>query len=236
MLAKSIYPDVCIICGVDSECTFCPECLERIDRFEQPVCHFCGLKSIQKVQKCDWCSNNKNFYFTKCRSYGPYGGLLKEIIHLLKYIGIRIAGKGLADLLFDLFMREFSEDRINMISYVPMHDMKYHERTFDHSFILAGDFSKRIDLPLFTGICRTKMTVSQTKINDEPGRFYNIRDVFEISDKIKVRNKHILLVDDVFTTGATSSECSKALINAGCSSVSVITAARTVPHINNAEV
>jgi len=236
LFTKSIYPDVCVICGVASECAVCSECLEGVERFQRPVCLYCGLKSAQNVLRCDWCSNNNSLYFNKCRSYGPYGGRLKKIIHFLKYGGVRVAGGGLADLLFDLFIREFTDDGIDLIAFVPMHDLKYRERTFDHSFLLAWEFSKKAELPLFTGVFRTKMTVSQTKINDEMGRFHNIKDVFEIRDRSKVRDKRILLVDDVFTTGATSSECSKALINAGCSSVSVLTVARTVPHNENREV
>lgn len=149
---------------------------------------------------------------------------------------MRAAAGGLADLLFDLFIREFTGDGIDLIAFAPMHNLKYRERVFDHSLILAWEFSKKTELPLFTGVFRTKLTVSQTKINDEMGRFYNIKDVFEINDRWKIRDKRILLIDDVFTTGATSSECSKALINAGCSSVSVMTAARTVPHNENMEV
>jgi len=206
-----------------------------VERFQRPVCLYCGLKSTQNVLRCDWCSDNNSLYFNKCRSYGPYGGKLREVIHLLKYGGVRVAGRGLADLLFDLFIREFTDDGIDLVAFVPMHDLKYRDRTFDHSFLLAWEFSKRANLPLFNGVFRTKMTVSQTKISDETGRFHNIKDVFEISDHSNVRSKRILLVDDVFTTGATSSECSKALINAGCSSVSVMTVARTVPHNNNME-
>lgn len=236
LFAKSIYPDICVICGIPCEYVICPGCLGDIERFQHPLCLYCGLKSTQSVVRCDWCSSNDGLSFKKCRSYGPYGGKLRNVIHLLKYGGMRVTGGVLADLLFDLFVREFDNDGIDLVAFAPMHYMRYRERVFDHSFILASEFCRRAELPLFTGVFRTKPTVSQTKINNEMGRFYNIRDVFEVNDCNKVRGKRILLIDDVFTTGATSSECSRALIDAGCSLVSVMTVARTVPYNKDMEV
>ncbi|MFO7569507.1 MAG: phosphoribosyltransferase family protein, partial [Smithellaceae bacterium] len=107
------------------------------------------------------------------------------------------------------------------------------QRGFNQSLILAGPLSKKHGLPVnFSLLKRHKLTFTQTGL-DKKQREKNMKDAFFVPKAEGIRDKNIILVDDVYTTGATTNECAKVLIRAGARNVAVITLARVPAHRSN---
>jgi ComF family protein len=133
------------------------------------------------------------------------------------------------------FMADFSFPDIDFTDYslmmpVPLHIKRLRERGFNQSLILARAIGEKQQVPVtFSALKRHKFTLTQAGSNKKE-RKQNIKGAFEISNKKEIAGKNIILVDDVYTTGATANECAKTLIKAGAQKVSVLTLARVLPN------
>jgi ComF family protein len=118
----------------------------------------------------------------------------------------------------------------DLIVPVPLHPGRIAKRGFNQSGLLAGEFARKIKAPVSFNIVRRKnQTLPQTRLNREQ-RLRNVMGAFEVTDVMRVRGRRILLVDDVFTTGTTLSECAKTLKRKGkASEVHALTVTRALP-------
>jgi len=149
-----------------------------------------------------------------------------DAISRLKYGGLtRLAGP-LGNLLAEYQDPDFSLSDNNLIIPVPLHTRRLQERGFNQSLLLARQVSRRRSIPLnFTALHRARQTQPQTQLSGAERR-KNVRGAFEVRQAAVVGGKRILLIDDVFTTGATVQECASVLGEAGASEVHVLTLAR----------
>ena len=112
---------------------------------------------------------------------------------------------------------------------VPLHPKRLKERGFNQSGLLAKEFSRMQGLPVsFDLLIRKNWTEPQTRLNRKE-RLENVKGAFSLCDASAVRGRRVLLIDDVFTTGTTLSECAKTLKKAGASEVHVLTVTRALP-------
>ena len=170
--------------------------------------------------------------YVKATAYGSYDGGLRELIHLLKYNGVRpaanVLGRMLAEAMEDL-QPHFSETEI-LVAPVPLHARKLRQRGFNQSELIARAAIKlktsgfRLSANLLE---RCRETTSQIGLSRHQRR-ENIRGAFRVVKPDEVRGREVLVVDDVFTTGTTVSECARILRRAGASKVYVATVARTL--------
>jgi competence protein ComFC len=161
----------------------------------------------------------KNPPFSQVIFYGLYDGVLAEAIHQLKFYGLRRLSKPLGKLLSTL---EFP--LADGIVPVPLAPKGLRERGFNQSLLIARVLSKHWGIPVFMDILfKKKDTLPQLGLSKKE-RLANLKKAFEVKGNIK--NLRLLLLDDVMTTGATVTECSKALMNAGAQEVIVLTLAR----------
>jgi ComF family protein len=117
----------------------------------------------------------------------------------------------------------------DLIVPVPLHPKRLRQRGFNQSGLLAGEFSRRIKVPVsFDIVVRKKQTQPQTRLK-RGERLKNVKGAFEISGAERIRGRRILLIDDVFTTGTTLSECAKTLKKGGATEVYAITITRALP-------
>ncbi len=217
---------------------FCNKCMEKAGfiPFEPPFCIKCGVKLKTRDtgnKLCKECIKNKN-HLGKIRACGMYQGVLRESIHLLKYNKKTGLSRPLGILLFSAFEKYFSRDHIDLILPVPLHRTKLKKRGFNQSFLIVKDFKKlwensnrttphwRIDYNI---LARQKNTKSQTGF-DKKKRKENIKGAFKVTQPDKITGRHILLIDDVYTTGATAGESASVLIDAKALSVDVLVIAR----------
>ena len=180
-LLDIIYPydNKCIICGVEGFLGICSKCKSEIKRVHQQE---------------------------EIMAYGYYGGVLKKLILNLKYHKSFIAGKVLADLLCQIIIEK--KLSIDCICYVPISKDSLKKRGFNQCSVLAKNISSILDIPVIDCLVKVKETKEQKLLGKEE-RMKNILDAFEIKNKEKLFKKNILLIDDVYTTGATINECKK---------------------------
>jgi ComF family protein len=172
--------------------------------------------------------------FARAVAYGGYDGGLRELIHLLKYAGVRpaakVLGRMLAEAIADL-EADFLTGPISVIP-VPLHRARFRQREFNHAELIARIALKLIAAPQSFQLCadaleRKRETQSQTGLTRHQRR-ENVRGAFGVPRPESVKGHEVLLVDDVYTTGATVSECARVLRRAGATKIWVATVARTL--------
>lgn len=156
-------------------------------------------------------------------SYGYYGGVLKELILAFKYDKNFTAGNVISELLLNLIY----ENRIEFdaIYYVPMSKSSIKKRGFNQCEIIAKNLSKSLNIPVSNSLIKIKNTKEQKSLSKDE-RYKNIKGAFKIREN-NIKNKRILLVDDVVTTGATLLECKKVLENYDIEEITVLTIAKS---------
>ena len=195
-------------------------------------CAGCG-KALDSHNQLSLCGHCKSTIRPNPRppEYGAYSaclydGVLKELIHLFKYTGKLSLTKVLSELMID-FVKETPEimQGIDIITFVPLQKRRLSQRGFNQSGELAFNIAKAPDLPLKDLLEKTLSTRHQNELSRED-RLINLKGAFRIKNGVNVRGLHILLIDDVMTTGATLSECAKVLVQNGAKAVRCLTLAR----------
>lgn len=225
-------PAKCPLCGLSSDSSIpdrpCATCLAQVKFFSSPLCFRCGLgfSSPSDVDHlCAECLSAER-HFSRARAVCGYEGIIMEAISRLKYGGLTRLAKPLGNLLAEYQDPDFSLSDNDLIIPVPLHTRRLRERGFNQSLLLARQVSRRRSIPLnFTALHRARQTQPQTQLSGAERR-KNVRGAFEVRKMEAVEGKRILLIDDVFTTGATVQECASVLREAGVIEVHVLTLAR----------
>jgi competence protein ComFC len=174
---------------------------------------------------CPNCEDRKPAFDCVVSNYHAKG-VLRDLIHRFKYSRQYY----LRRLLVDYLVEAMQDDRIRASPFhyfvpVPLHSTRLRERGFNQADALAETLSKRTRLPILRCIERRRYTNTQTRF-DRVERMQNLRDAFALRKNSNVRGKHLVLLDDVLTTGSTLHECALVLRAAGAESVRAITVAR----------
>ena len=220
-------PPVCYVCGksCSSKYGLCEACLGKIKHISHPRCPKCGRRLLSKDAVCGEC-NAKESYIEKNWSCCSYEDTMKECIHLFKYRGYL----GLVDIFKDVMVNFIKaneiRNEIDLIVPIPIFSTKKRERTYNHSEVLAGLLSKSLGVAMDEkNLKKIKWSRSQSEL-DKKNRLKNVKDTFLVIDKDVFAGKNVLLVDDVYTTGATVNECAKMLLEANAGRVLSLTLAR----------
>jgi len=232
-LVDIIWPKSCLICknildGASVDNVVCLKCWSKVKRNSPPFCHFCGRHLEKKNLSKGVCAGciRKQPYFDRAFSPCQYDGVVRELIHAFKYKGKDYLGKTLSRPMLE-FIREYSVpmDLIDLIIPVPLHKTRLREREFNQACILskciAGQFNKKV---LHSQLLRWRCTKPQVELLPRQ-RQKNVQESFRLHRQNQVKNKNILLIDDVLTTGQTASWAAYALKRAGANIVFVLTLA-----------
>ena len=228
------YPQACEICGRSVEQrkfgVACESCWHATKLFsgEETICWKCGLPGNTDVAdeqrdrvRCQRCDLH---FFTAARAAGLYEGALRESVLLLKrqpYISSHVAA------VIDAAARREPLNASTRIMPVPLHEERMRSRGFNQAAIVAQALSKSLQLPVDEASLRRVSSAEKYRAGlDARGRMETVSGAFEVRHPRLVANEIILLVDDVFTTGATVSACSEMLFQAGARAVFVLTIAR----------
>jgi len=216
----------------------CRNCLEGLAAVESPLCSCCGLPFESRHgldHRCGDCSTSPK-KFRIARAPLVYEQIFTEVIHSYKYKGKIQLARPLGELLLTAFRLFWDTDSIDVVVPVPLHLKRLRKRGFNQVYLLIRNWqtiAEQVPLDLSNLqierdiIARNIPTVPQTGLGRRQ-RAANIKDAFELVDEAKIIDKRILLVDDVYTTGATVDECARLLLSHGAAHVDVLSLARAV--------
>jgi ComF family protein len=198
---------------------FCTSCWSSIRRYSGPSCRICGVPFISEYAEiCAECLREAPS-FSRAESFGLYEKVLAMAINIYKFHGIRRLHTPLGKLLL-----EIDVTAMDAIIPVPLGIKGLRERGFNQSLLLSKVISENAKLPLvMDGLMKIRDTHPQVGLSAKE-RARNLKGAF-IAKK-DFREKKLLLVDDVMTTGATANECARQLFKAGAEDVAVLTLAR----------
>jgi len=230
------YPDACQICGDrkagKADGYVCADCWARPDgvRFiKAPFCELCGLPFRGDITQAFECANCRemDLQFSHARAAVVATGLLLDVIHRYKYKRALWFEPFLADLLVRAAAPELEVEPVDLLVPVPLHPLKEKEREFNQAARLAERLSRATGIPSDPHcVERIRDTDTQTLLSRED-RARNMKRAFAALDSAaELKGRRIALIDDVLTTGATTSACAKALRRAGAAEVMVWTVAR----------
>jgi len=239
-----LFPSDCRICQASlfsfSRLPVCLTCVESIQPIAHARCNVCGdLLALHDAgfgdARCSVCSAEEPS-FERAVNYGAYTGVLRQLIHLLKYERIRAAATPLARLTAAACLQlegDIDVEELLMIP-VPVHKLRMRSRGFNQAELIARAAQRGIEdatgrrLTLdVTALLRVRFAESQVGLTVDERR-QQIRGAFKVIARERVKGREILLVDDVLTTGATASECARELLQAGAARVWVATPARAL--------
>jgi ComF family protein len=230
-LVDFFFPPKCALCGQIPEDQrpdlACSTCQQEIPMISHPFCPRCGVpfEAPGEDHLCSGCLTEDRF-FSRARAVGLYEGWAAEMISRFKYRGASHLAVPLGNLMADCQDPEFRWSAKDLLVPVPLHPRRLRQRGFNQSLLLARQISRRHSIPVdFLSLERIRMTIPQIELSGAERR-KNLRGAFQVHREAKIHQKRILLVDDVFTTGTTVQECSKALLQAGAEQVDVITFVR----------
>lgn len=226
-----LFPPGCMGCPVipeDRSLPLCLSCQEKLPRVGTFSCRRC-CQSYEGESAADFaCANcgELDYSFESFATIYLAKGLVREAIHDLKYR----ERTGMIPLLTHWLSEALADERLasrkfDLVVPVPLFPRKERERGFNQSALLAKALAAKIGVPYRAVLRRIRDTSTQTQL-DRNRRIENLRDAIVLDKVQSVSNLNILLVDDVFTTGATLNECSHVLCRADAASVCVVTVAR----------
>lgn len=231
-----LYPQRCLGCEViiDSEESFCSPCQKAVESIRAPLCERCGLPFVTgPLHVCGRCFRHEPafrlarawaYYDSAGRSLQP----LSTAIQRFKYQRNLGTGERLAKLAAKHFT--LTAEEYDCILPVPLHIDRLRWRGFNQSLVLAQAIGKAHEIAVDSFVLsRIKPTPPQTQLNEHERRA-NVSGAFAVSDPERLVGKHILLVDDVYTSGATVEECARTVYQGGAQAVDVFTLTRTVFH------
>jgi len=201
-IIEMVFPERCIGCGrnipIEKYC-FCSDCLAHLVPASQP--------------------NNHTFSLT------IYDGPVQKAIHTFKYERRKWLAKVFAQWMYD-FLGDHPGVEFDFIIPVPLHPIREFQRSFNQSWLIAYHLGKLKKKPAVPNVLiKTRNNKSQTGL-DSTERKQNVKDAYKVKKSSLVKNSSILVIDDVYTTGATSEEIYRTLKNSGAKTVHILTIAK----------
>lgn len=217
-ITRLFFPDdiKCIVCGREirpNRYGLCKECsIEPNENF----CLRCGRHKVGIGDYCSTCSEF-SLHFDEARSSVNYEGCAKTLIRRLKYGNAEYLANILSQYMLDTLLA--TDWNADCITFVPMHNTRQRARGYNQAELLARALGERVDIECVQLLNKVSATENQARLTGNE-RFENLKNTFTA---ITTPPEHIILVDDVITTGATADECSKMLKRAGAKVVYVLT-------------
>jgi ComF family protein len=228
------FPWRCVACEGEAKAPLCTACMHNVRWSAGPRCSRCGAAFASGPEHaCSTCLARQPS-FDRARSLVDYARRsvaddpIARAIRAFKYAGHRGAGDFLAGLMAERF--PYAPNEVDVVVPVPLHLGRLRERGFNQAVVLARGPARRFGLPLaLRALERLRATPAQVGLGERERRT-NLRGAFAAREPAVLRDRRVLLVDDVVTTLATADACARAALAAGARSVDVLAFARTPLH------
>jgi len=234
-LLDALYPPRCEVCDTFGPEALCPHCRADVLPLDPPTCRLCGAmlpRGPVVREVCGACTKARRAY-DGARSAGMHVGTLRQAVVQFKFHNRRRLQEPLARLLAECIAAEPEPPAglllrmADVLVPIPLHPKRRDWRGFDQALLLGTELSRMIGLPLVVGLARTRDTTPQIGLTPEE-REANIRGAFApVGDALA--GKRVLLIDDVYTTGATANQAARAAKEGGATTAHVLTVSRPPP-------
>lgn len=219
----------CVVCekelAENTHFSLCEKCVKTLPKNNGKICLRCGEPIFSMAKFCLHCKHNPPV-FTKCYSPLLYKFPVTKLIKDFKYNNQQFLSKTLGNFLVESYI--INNLTCDLVLPVPLFKSREKKRGFNQSLLLALQLKEKLNLTVEGEVLiRVKNTKTQTTLTKEQ-REQNVSSAFVVTDKSKVKNKTVLVVDDVYTTGSTLNECAKVLFKAGAKKVHCLTLAHTL--------
>jgi ComF family protein len=230
------FPSICLACGrpFDHDRIICPDCRDKIRAIKKPYCIQCGYPlstdttgNVLEFFVCGDCKIHKK-WFDIASAACHYNDQARKLIHKYKFDGLT----GISTFLGKLILQKYLyDDRLGgeeMIIAVPLHRTRLRERGFNQAELLAKYLSRYASIPVAPDVLfRIRNTEPLYDMTIEQ-RQKNLHGAFRVNDKSRIKDRTILVVDDIFTTGSTAYEVARTLKKAGAMKVHILTVCRAL--------
>lgn len=229
-----LFPAQCLACrselSVDTELSdFCADCRQEMQSGDWPVCRRCASRVPKfpgTVDECGHCRDQK-FWFDRTLAFGDYDELLRDQCLAMKTDRSERLAQSMGRLVAQTLADELRRDRPDAIVPIPMHTWRRLARGTNSPSALAAALARELKIPAYPQLLRRPRDTQPQIGLSNPARFRNIRGQIEVTASYDLAAPHVLLVDDILTTGATCSEAARVLKRAGAAKVTVLVVART---------
>lgn len=216
-----IFPPVCINCRKVGD-ILCQNCLTDTPWIDEPICPACGRILAAPAESCPICLDHP-LPLQQIRAAVAFEGLIPNVVHQMKYNGFFALAQPLADMMIEAWPRWQSD--VDLVMPVPLHPQRQKKRGYNQSDLLVKRFCQRLNLPHdLQSLRRLRATPPQVGLNAAERRV-NVKDAFLLTGN-GLAGRHVMLVDDVCTTGSTLSAATEVLLAAGVDRVSAYCVAR----------
>jgi predicted amidophosphoribosyltransferase len=244
-VANLVFPPCCVSCDAEldettmaSNASLCEACLEQMEFFDGPTCERCGapvpfarpengdgIPPVRKVAGCYRCRRRK-IWFDSTIALGLYGGRLKDILLRMKTAEGDALSLAMGRLIWQKRGQPLAGLGVDVVTPIPLHWRRRVAHRTNSAAVLAEVLSSKLGVPRADGLLRrNRYTRKQFDVSPTE-RWTNVRSAFAVRPGYHLRDAHVLLVDDILTTGATCSEAARALRAAGATRVSIAVVAR----------
>jgi ComF family protein len=229
-----LFPPRCVACAADlpeadSGVMLCRDCRELLPLIEWPVCARCAAQvpATDGVElPCNHCRGDK-LRFNRTIALGAYEGNLRQLVMRMKTERSQLTANTLVELAWHELGGRLRSLNLDAVVPVPMHLRRRWLRGVDPPRAMAEKIAAKLGVPAASGMLRLKRNVAPQVGLSRPGRFRNVAGEMAVRPTYHLQAAHVLLVDDILTTGATCSEAARVLKRAGAEQVTVFVIART---------
>lgn len=233
-LLNFLFPPFCLVCGSrtaeENNLLICNDCFRGITLISRPSCVRCGrpfLTAEGDDHVCGACLHSKST-ITSVKALGVYDETLRRLIHLIKYKGRFAAVSVLRGLLEGQALLRDYVTAHDIIVPVPLHKRRLRERGFNQAVLWGTVVGGTFRIPVqCNAVLRNRWTAPQVRLHGTE-RMNNVRNAFSVRKPSSLKNAAVLLVDDVYTTGATMNECARVIRKAGAWRVDGLVIARAL--------
>jgi len=209
-----LFPLICLDCQkyiANGENPICNQCFSLIKLNTSLFCPVCRARLADNKKICNHGKKNQPFSYLLAAAGNYDDPILRNLIHYFKYESF----ENLSPLLGELTIKYIENCKLKIENYivipVPLSSRSLRRRGFNQSKSLAEFIAANFNLTMINGLKRTKNTLPQAKLKDNEERAKNVKNCFTVQNAENIKNKNILLVDDVFTSGATMNEAVRIL-------------------------